>query len=178
MPLNEVMGSVPWACDVLAISNESSETATHLQVLLGGLLPLLGHGAGPDGAGKHARESEHGEGSADDTGREEEDVAALIRRRGSAGTVGAKSDVVCCRERSGQQNVLIDGLRAFRDGFASVPRAIPGPWTKTRVRHVSARSFASRPSGVYTPAFFSCIVISFQSTFMRSLSDIHKSACS
>lgn len=31
---------------------------------------------------------------------------------------------------------------------------------------------------MYAPAFFSCIVISFQSTFMRSLSDIHKSACS
>jgi hypothetical protein len=110
MPLYEVMGSVPWACDVLDVSNKSSEVTTHLQVLLGGLLPLLGHGAGPDGAGEHAREGEDGKGSADDTGREEEDVAALIRRRGSAGSVGAKGDVVCCREGSGQQNVLIDGL--------------------------------------------------------------------
>jgi hypothetical protein len=38
---------------------------THLHVLLGGLLPLLGHGAGSDGAGEHARESEDGESSAD-----------------------------------------------------------------------------------------------------------------
>lgn len=30
----------------------------------------------------------------------------------------------------------------------------------------------------YAPAFFSCMVISFQSTFMRSRSDIHRSACS
>jgi hypothetical protein len=89
------MGSVPWACDVLDISSESSEATTHLQVLLGGLLPLLGHGAGPDGAREHAPKGEHGKGSGDDTSREEEDVAALIRRRGSAGAVGAKGDVVC-----------------------------------------------------------------------------------
>lgn len=31
---------------------------------------------------------------------------------------------------------------------------------------------------LYAPAFFSCMVISFQSTFMRSLSVIHRSACS
>jgi hypothetical protein len=62
-------------------------------------LPLLGHGARSDGAGKHARESEDSERSTDDTGGEEEDVAALIRRGRSAGAVGTKGDVVCCRFR-------------------------------------------------------------------------------
>jgi hypothetical protein len=32
--------------------------------------------------------------------------------------------------------------------------------------------------GIYAPAFFSCMVSSFQSFFMRSLSDIQRSACS
>jgi hypothetical protein len=68
--------------------------ATYLHVLLGGLLPFLCHGAGSDGAGKHARESEDGKGTGNDGRGEEEDVAALIRRRGSAGTVGAKGNVV------------------------------------------------------------------------------------
>lgn len=71
--------------------------STHLEVLLGGLLPFLGHGARADGAREHARASEDHEGSGNDTGGEEEDVAALIRRRGSSGTMGTEGDVVCCR---------------------------------------------------------------------------------
>ena len=35
-----------------------------------------------------------------------------------------------------------------------------------------------RLMGLYAPAFFSCMVNSFQSVFMRSLSVIHRSACS
>jgi hypothetical protein len=92
------MGSVPCACDVLVLSWEDGgfAGATHLHVLLGGLLPLLRHGAWSDGVGEHARESEDGEGTEDDGSGEEEDVAALIRRRGSAGTMGAESNVVGC----------------------------------------------------------------------------------
>lgn len=73
------------------------QTSTHLHVLLGGLLPLLGHGAGPDGAGKHAGEGENGDGGGDAAGGDEEDVAALIRGRWSSGTVGAKGNEVGCR---------------------------------------------------------------------------------
>jgi hypothetical protein len=93
------MGSVPCDCDVLVLSWEirDCDEATHLHVLLGGLLPLLCHGAWSDGVGEHARESENGEGTEDDGSGEEEDVAALIRRRGSAGTVGTESNVVGCR---------------------------------------------------------------------------------
>lgn len=48
------------------------------------------------------------------------------------------------------------------------------------------RGYVMRPSlklngfavGFYAPAFFSCMVSSFQSLFMRSLSDIQRSACS
>ena len=72
-----------------------SDKATHLQVFLRSLLPLLGHGARPDGAGEHARESEDGESTGDDGRGQEEDIAALIRRRGSAWAVGAESNKVC-----------------------------------------------------------------------------------
>lgn len=71
----------------------------YLEVLLTGLLPFLCHGAGPDGAGEHAREGEDGKGTHDDGRGEEEDVAALIRGRGSAGTVGTKGNVVGCIQR-------------------------------------------------------------------------------
>jgi hypothetical protein len=92
------MGSVPWDCDVLVTASQKAECsgiATHLHVLLSSLLPLLGHGAWPDGAGEHARESEHGKGRADDTDGQEEDLAALIRRRRSSRTVGTEGDEVC-----------------------------------------------------------------------------------
>ena len=71
----------------------------YLEVLLTGLLPFLGHGARPNGAGEHAREGEDGKGTHDDGRGEEEDVTALIRRRGSAGTVGTKGNVVGCMQR-------------------------------------------------------------------------------
>jgi hypothetical protein len=83
------------------VSCNISVSITHLQVLFGGLLPLLGHGAGSDGVGKHARESEQGESSSNAAGRDEEDLAALTWRRRSAGTVGTKGDVVCCRNSRG-----------------------------------------------------------------------------
>jgi hypothetical protein len=93
------MGSVPCDCDVLVLSWEnrgckSCDEVTHLHVLLSGLLPLLCHGAWSNGAGEHARKREDGESTEDDGSGEEEDVAALIRRWGSAGTVGTESDVV------------------------------------------------------------------------------------
>lgn len=72
---------------------------THLQVLFSSLLPLLCHGAGPDGAGKHAGKGEDGKCTGNDCGREEEDVAALIWGRGSAGAVGTKGNVVGCNNK-------------------------------------------------------------------------------
>jgi hypothetical protein len=97
------MGSVPCDCDVLVLIHtqgalDKSVGATHLHVLLGGFLPFLCHGTGSDGAGEHARESEDGKGTSDDGRGEEEDVAALIRRRGSARTVGAKGDEIGCMQ--------------------------------------------------------------------------------
>lgn len=65
-----------------------------LEVLLGSLLPLLGHGSGPDGAGKHACEGKDGKGTGDYSRGQEEDVAALIWGRGSAGSMGTKGDEV------------------------------------------------------------------------------------
>lgn len=50
--------------------------------------------------------------------------------------------------------------------------------TKHEIRHPATHNTQLRVEEVYTPAFFSCMVKSFQSTFMRSRSDIHKSACS
>ena len=98
------MGSVPWDCDMCQQTHlgdpymNRARASTHLEVLLGSLLPLLGHGARPDGAGEHAGEGEDGERTSNDGGREEEDVAALIRRRGSARTVGAKGDEIGCMQ--------------------------------------------------------------------------------
>ena len=99
------MGSVPWACKQCqyicrdwtrrACGNESS----HLHVLLGSLLPFLGHGARPDGAGEHAGEGEESESTGNDGGGDEEDLATLIRRRGTAGAVGAEGNEVGCISR-------------------------------------------------------------------------------
>ena len=96
------MGSVPWACKMCqftcrdwicrACSNESA----YLHVLLSSLLPLLGHGAGPNGTGEHAGEGEGSESTSDDGGGDEEDLAALIRRSGTAGAVGTEGNEVGC----------------------------------------------------------------------------------
>lgn len=69
----------------------------YLEVLLASLLPLLGHGARPDGASKHASESKERKGTSNHSRREEEDLAALIRRRGTAGAVGTESNEVSCK---------------------------------------------------------------------------------
>jgi hypothetical protein len=68
---------------------------THLHVLFSSLLPLLGHGTRSNGVRKHANGSENREGCEDNTGGEEEDVAALIRRRWAAGAVRTEGNVVC-----------------------------------------------------------------------------------
>lgn len=73
--------------------------ATHLQVLLGSLLPLLGHSAGPDRAGEHTGEGEKSEGASNDGGREVKDLATLIRRRRTARAVGTEGDEVSCSMR-------------------------------------------------------------------------------
>src|SRR5690242_10367622 len=73
--------------------------ATHLQVLLGSLLPLLGHSAGPDRACEHAGEGEESKGASNHGGGEVKDLATLIRRRRTAGAVGTESDVVGCTEQ-------------------------------------------------------------------------------
>lgn len=64
-------------------------------------MPLLGHGARSEGAGEHAGKREDGESTGDDGGGEEEYVAALIRGRWSAGTVGTESNVVGYSTRVG-----------------------------------------------------------------------------
>jgi hypothetical protein len=73
-----------------------SNDTTHLQVLLRGLLPLLGHGAGSDGAGEQAGGTENGKGSEDATQSDEQNLAALIRRRGAAGAVRTEGNEVSC----------------------------------------------------------------------------------
>lgn len=156
-------------------------TDTHLQVLLGSLLPLLGHGTGPDGAGEHASESEESEGTGDDGGGDEENLAALIRRRGTAGAVGTKGDKVGCTTKLtlACEPCHICLVRSAR------MRCVHQCHGPTRVcpyqlRYVMRMSMKLNGSvgGVYAPAFFSCMVNSFQSVFMRSLSDIQRSACS
>jgi hypothetical protein len=176
------MGSVPWDCDVLVTASQKAECsgiATHLHVLLSSLLPLLGHGAWPDGAGEHARESEHGKGRADDTDGQEEDLAALIRRRRSSRTVGTEGDEVCYVFVSEWPWTMLLTRSASLSRRAHRCR---GPTLVARrkhpARHSTTRRTTTSAREVYAPAFFSCMVNSFQSSFMRSLSDIHKSACS
>ena len=100
------MGSVPWDCDMCQQTHlgdpymNRARASTHLEVLLGSLLPLLGHGARPDGAGEHAGEGEDGEGTGDDGERDEQNLAALIRRRGTAGAVGTEGDEVGYHKKS------------------------------------------------------------------------------
>jgi hypothetical protein len=155
--------------------------STHLEVLLRSLLPLLGHGAGPDGAGEHAGEGENSEGTEDDGNRDEENLAALIRRRGTAGAVGTEGDEVgyckksslacgyyrrCCM-RGG-------GCAGCTDATGQLGCALISPGYVIRL----AVELNGSVGGFYAPAFFSCMVNSFQSVFMRSLSDIQRSACS
>jgi hypothetical protein len=111
------MGSVPWACEMCQyacrgwICRACSIESPHLHVLLSSLLPLLGHGAGPDGAGEHAGEGEGSESTGNDGGGNEEDLAALIRRRRTAGAVGTEGNEVGCISRYMLADTLIDGVR-------------------------------------------------------------------
>jgi hypothetical protein len=177
------MGSVPWAYKMCqytcrdwtcrACNNEFA----HLHVLLGSLLPLLGHGARPNGASEHAGEGEGSESTGNDGGGDKEDLTALIRRRGTAGAVGTEGNEVGCISRYMSAQVLIDDVRCGVGG-----RAATGQLGYTLIDP----GYVMRPSvklngsagGFYAPAFFSCMVSSFQSVFMRSLSDIQRSACS
>lgn len=59
-------------------------------------MPLLGHGTRSHGIGEQAGDGEDGDSSGNATGGEEEDLAALIRGRRSAGSMGTKGNVVCC----------------------------------------------------------------------------------
>lgn len=100
MPGLKVMGSVPWFCGGSAWVHKLHNGAaaaenTHPHVLLGRLLPLLGHGARSHGVGEQAGDTKDGAGSGDEASGQEKDLAALIRRRGSSGTVGTEGDVVC-----------------------------------------------------------------------------------
>lgn len=104
MPGWNVMGSVPCACGGYyqhGIPGEQQQCAyrrrpTYLHVLLGSLLPLLGHGARSYGVGEETGDGEDTDGGGNDTANKEEDLATLIRRRGAAGAVGTESNVVCC----------------------------------------------------------------------------------
>lgn len=109
MPGLNVMGSVPCACgermcqrgvQQTCIERRSSKIgrAAYLHVLLGGLLPLLGHGARSHRVGEQAGGGEDGDSGGDNTGGEEEDLAALIGGRGTAGAVGTKGNVVGCTQ--------------------------------------------------------------------------------
>ena len=75
-------------------SDMFAKLETYLHVLFCRLLPLLGHGAWSHGVGEQASDTEDGAGSGDDAGREEKDLAALIRRRGSSRAVGTERNVV------------------------------------------------------------------------------------
>ena len=55
---------------------------------------------------------------------------------------------------------------------------IPQNLDNNVLRHRAVQKTQWLKRELYAPAFFSCKVISFQSTFIRSLSDIHRSACS
>jgi hypothetical protein len=102
IPLYPVMGSVPWACEMCQyacrgwICRACSIESPHLHVLLSSLLPLLGHGAGPDGAGEHASESEDSESAEADSDGQEENLATLIRRRRTAGAMGTERNEISC----------------------------------------------------------------------------------
>jgi hypothetical protein len=68
---------------------------TNLEVLVRGLLPLLGHGAGSLLA-EHTHGREHGEGGTDTDESVEGDLLALIRRTLGTGTVRTERNPVCC----------------------------------------------------------------------------------
>ena len=122
------MGSVPWDCDMCQQTHlgdpymNRARASTHLEVLLRSLLPLLGHGARPDGAGEHAGEGEDGEGTGDDGERDEQNLAALIRRRGTAGAVGTEGDEIGCQTIIVSMRFLSKMLHAW-GRLRWVPRA-------------------------------------------------------
>jgi len=81
---------------------------THLHVFFGGLLPFLGHGARSHGVGEETGDGEDDEGSGDNAGREEEDLAALIGGRGSSWAVRAEGDIVGCKALS--DRMVMEGV--------------------------------------------------------------------
>lgn len=155
--------------------------SAYLEVLLRSLLPLLGHGARPDGAGEHAGEGEDSEGTGDDGEGDEQNLAALIRRRGTAGAVGTEGDEVGYHKKASS---ACGSYRrcCIRGGGCAGCTGATGQLGCTLINlgYVIRLAVELNGSvgGFYAPAFFSCMVNSFQSVFMRSLSDIQRSACS
>jgi hypothetical protein len=86
---------------------------------------------------------------------------------------------------STQQQLAVYALESIGDEFAASRCQVHefhklggSTGTDTGVRHTTVHHVQLQRVELYAPAFFSCMVISFQSTFMRSLSDIQRSACS
>ena len=112
----------------------------YLQVLLGSLLPLLCHCSGADRAGEHAGERKDSESCGNDTGREEEDVAALIWGRRAAGTMGTESNVVSCLTDSWSACVPVRFIMWWLAIVSHMARPGPGlarvPRGKLGIRHI------------------------------------------
>jgi hypothetical protein len=99
MPCLKVIGSVPWFYGGSQYGSDQGAGChgtrdTYLHVLFCRLLPFLGHGARSHRIREQASDAENQAGSGDDAGGEEEDLAALIRRRGSSWAVGTEGNIV------------------------------------------------------------------------------------
>lgn len=71
---------------------------SYLEVFVGSLLPLLGHGV-RSLAGEHPDGGKEDEANADADGSVEGDLLALTWGRESARAVGSEGNPVCCRSR-------------------------------------------------------------------------------
>lgn len=83
---------------MICFPTKSRYEPTHLEELVGSLLPLLGHG-GRRGLGEGAHGSEDDEREEDTGDSVGQDLLLLAGRGESAGAVGTEGDVVGCVER-------------------------------------------------------------------------------
>lgn len=128
---------------------------THLQILIRSLLPLAVHGSRWLAA-KRADGHEHDQADTNSNPSVQSDCPALSRGILSSGSVRTKGDVVSCSAVS----------KLVHSSLCPQSNIVP------------SNSILQERKGLYAPAFFSWWVNSDQLAFIRSRSDIHRSACS
>ena len=156
--------------------------STHLHVLVRRLLPLLRHRTWRR-IGEVVCKEEDDETDCYAYHGVCEDFGAFAGRCLGTWTVWAECDPICCVHLVSQP--LHPNLRLPCYAMSSLPSRCG----LSRVQPAFLRHSCPLPlprnceaignhNNIHLPAFFSCNVISFQSTFIRSLNAIHKSACS